>query len=138
MAEPTADSTFEIAVEPHNEEYDPDDERWRDQVATLYTALHTEVGAIQRGRPDAGAKGTIDQVIIALGSAGAFTAAVDCLRAWLERDRYRRVEVKWDENGQERSVTLTGGRVDVDAVRKLTQAVDRVGGPSWSAGTELS
>jgi hypothetical protein len=137
MAEPAAEETFEVAVEPRNEEYDPDDERWRDQVATLYAELHAEVGAVKRGRPVEGAKGTLDQLIIALGSAGAFTAAVDCLRSWLERDRFRRVDVKWDENGEERSVTLTGGAVDVDAIRELTQAVDKVGGSSWSAGTEL-
>jgi hypothetical protein len=125
MADPGVERTFEVAVEPHNEQYDPDDERWRDQVATLYTDLHAEVGTVIREHPVESTKGTIDQLIIALGTAGAFTAAVDCLRAWLERDRYRRVDVKWDENGAERSVTLTGEAMDVEAIREIAEAIDR-------------
>ena len=110
-----------------------------DQVATLYTDLHAQVDTVRRGPPVEGAKGGIDQLIIALGSAGAFNAAVDCLRAWLGRDRDRRIDVRWDENGVERSVTLTGEAVDVETIREIARAaVDRVGGPSWPAGTELS
>ena len=131
-----AGGPFDVAVEPHNDKYDPDDEGWRDQVATLYTDLHAQVDTVQRGHPVEGAKGAIDQLIIALGSAGAFTAAVDCLRAWLGRDRDRRIDVRWDENGVERSVTLTGGAVDVETIREIAEAaVERAGGPSWPAGT---
>ena len=31
--------SFEVAVEPRNDHYDPDDDRWRDQVATLVAEL---------------------------------------------------------------------------------------------------
>jgi hypothetical protein len=136
MSDPDADGSFEVAVEPYNDQYDPDDDRWRDQVAMLYTDLDAQVDTVRRGHPVEGAKGTIDQLIIALGSAGAFNAAVNCLRAWLERDRDRRIDVKWDENGVERSVRLTGETVDVDTIREIAKAaVDRVGGPPWPAGT---
>jgi hypothetical protein len=67
---------FEVAVEPRNDEYDPDDDRWRDQVATLYSDLHAQVDTVRRGRPVQGAKDAVDQLIIALGSTGAFSAAV--------------------------------------------------------------
>jgi hypothetical protein len=78
----------------------------------------------------------VDQLIIALGSAGAFQAAVDCFRAWLGRDRDRRIDIRWEENGVERSVTLTGEAVDVATIREMAKAaVDRVGGPPWPAGT---
>jgi hypothetical protein len=71
-----------------------------------------------------------------LGSAGAFQAAVDCFRAWLGRDRDRRIDIRWEENGVERSVTLTGEAVDVATIREMAKAaVDRVGGPPWPAGT---
>ena len=40
---------FEIAVEPCNENYDPDDEGWRDQVATLYQDLDDEFDTVRRG-----------------------------------------------------------------------------------------
>jgi membrane-associated two-gene conflict system component 1 (EACC1) len=136
MSGPGADGLFEVAVEPHNDQYDPDDDRWRDQVATLYEDLHAQVDTIRRGRPVSGTKGTVDQLIIALGSAGAFHAAVDCFRAWLGRDRDRRIDIKWDENGAERSVTLTGEAVDAATMREIGKAaVARVGGPPWPAGT---
>jgi hypothetical protein len=123
-------------VEPRNDEYDPDSEGWRDQVATLYADLDVQVGTARRGRPVEGTKGAVDQLVIALGSAGAFSAAVECFRAWLGRDRDRRIDVRWDDNGVERSVTLTGEAVDDKTMRELAKAaVDRVGGPPWLAGT---
>jgi hypothetical protein len=91
---------------------------------------------VSRGRPSSGAKGTVDQLIIALGSAGAFEAAVGCFRSWLARDRDRRIEVRWDESGAERSVTLTGDAVDVETMREIAKAaVAQAGGPPWPAGT---
>ena len=136
MSGPGADGPFEVAVEPYNDQYDPDDDRWRDQVAVLYTELDAQVDTVRRGHPVEGVKGAIDQLIIALGSAGAFNAAVNCLRAWLGRDRDRRIDVRWDENGVERSVRLTGENVDVDTIREIAKAaVARAGGPPWPAGT---
>jgi membrane-associated two-gene conflict system component 1 (EACC1) len=128
--------SFEVVVEPHNDHYDPDDDRWRDQVATLVAALDAEVGMVRRGRPVEGTKGAADQLIIALGSAGAFQAVVDCFRAWLVRDRDRRIDIRWVEGGVERSVTLTGEAVDADTIRQIAKAaVNRAGGPQWPAGT---
>jgi len=102
-----SDGSFEVAVEPRNDQYDPDDDGWQDQVRTLYADLDASVGTIRRTRPVAGAKGGADQLILALGSAGVFTAVVECLRAWLGRDRDRRIDVRWVENGAERSMTPT-------------------------------
>ena len=91
---------------------------------------------VRRGRPVEGAKGVADQLIIALGSAGAFQAVVDCFRAWLGRDRDRRIDLRWEENGVERSVTLTGEAVDAETVREIAKAaVARAGGSPWPAGT---
>ena len=133
-----ADGSLEVAVEPHNDQYDPDDDRWRDQVATLQQDLHAHVDMVRRGQPAPGTKGTIDQLVIALGSAGAFQAAVECFRAWLGRDHDRRIDINWHENGISHSVTLTGGEVDAAAVQEIAEALDRVGGPPWPAGTGLS
>jgi hypothetical protein len=128
---------FEVAVEPRNDEYHTDDDRWRDQVATLYSELHAQVDTARRGRPVEGSKGTVDQLVVALGSAGAFSAAVGCFRAWLRRDRGRRLDVRWEENGVERFVTLTGDAIDAESVRMVAQAAARrVGGPAWPASTE--
>ena len=131
--------SFEVVVEPRNDEYDPDDDGWRDQVAGLYADLDDSVDTARQSRPVAGSKGAVDQLIIAMGSAGVFTAAVDCLRAWLSRDKDRRIDLRWTENGVERSMTLTGEAVDTETIREIAKAaVDRVGGSSWPAGTAPS
>jgi hypothetical protein len=130
---------LELVIEPHNDEYGRDDDRWRAQVATLHQELQARVDTVSRGRLVPGTKGTIDQLIVALGSAGAFTATVECFRAWLGRDKNRRIDVRWDEDGVERYVTFQGDAVDSETVREIARAAAaRVGGPAWPAGTEPS
>lgn len=132
-------SVFEVVVEPHNDTYDPDDDRWRAQVAAFATELDGVVDTERRAQPVAGTKGAVTEVIIALGSAGAFTATVECLRAWLGRDRGRRVDLRWDEDGVERSMTLTGEAIDSQTLREIAKAaISRVGGPTWQADTGRS
>ena len=139
MSSSGSDGTFEVAVEPRNDEYHTDDDRWRDQVATLYSELHAQVDTVRRGYPVEGSKGAVDQLVLALGSAGAFSAAVGCFRAWLRRDRGRRLDVRWEENGVEHFVTLTGDAVDAESVRMVAQAAARrVGEPAWPVGIEPS
>jgi hypothetical protein len=41
---------FEVAVEPRNDRYDPDDDGWRDQVNTLYAAVAPGGRAAMAGR----------------------------------------------------------------------------------------
>ena len=130
---------FTIAVDPRNDQYDPDDESWLDQVTGLYRELDTEVGVAREGQPVPGTKGVADHVTIALSSAGAFQAVVVCFRAWLGRDRDRRIEVRWNDGGVERSVTLTGDAVDAETVREIAKAASgQLGGAPWAAGTEQS
>jgi hypothetical protein len=63
-------------------------------VADLVQELRRKVGPVQlRRTPVPGTKGTVDQLILSLGSAGVFAAAADILRAWLARDRHRSVVV---------------------------------------------
>lgn len=131
-----AGSPLTIAVKPRSDQYDPDDDRWRDQVVTLYQDLHAQVDIASDRRPVPGTKGAVDHLTIALGSAGAFQAAVLCFRAWLGRDRDRRIDIRWDEDGVERSVTLTGQAVDAEAIREIAKAAaSRAGGPPWPSDT---
>jgi hypothetical protein len=131
--------SFEMALEPRSDDYQPDDDRWRDQVVRLVSELHVQAEVEQRSSPSDGTKGTLDELVVALGSAGAFTATVECLRAWLSRDRSRRIEVRWDENGKKRYVTLTGDAIDIDSVHEIAKAAaHRVGGPEWPASTARS
>lgn len=128
--------SFEMALEPRSGDYGPDDDRWRDHVVGLVSELRRHVDVDRRGAPMPGTKGTLDELVVALGSAGAFTAAVECMRAWLGRDRSRRIDVRWEENGQQRYVTLTGDAIDVDSVRTIAAAAARrIGESEWPAST---
>ena len=133
------DGPFKLTVDPRNDQYDPDDGRWLDQVSMLYRALDASVDVVRDQRQAPGAKGAVDQLIVALGSAGAFQAAIECFRAWLDRDRDRRIDITWDSGGVAHSVTLTGEAVDTDTIRDIAiAAVSQVGGAPWPAGTERS
>jgi hypothetical protein len=139
MSDQDATNVFKLAIEPRNDEYHPDDDRWRDQVASLYRELNDQVDTEQVSVAVPGTKGSIDQIVIALGGAGVFSAMVECLHAWLGRDRARSIDVRWDENGADRHVTLTGDGIDIDSVREIAKAAAaRVGGQPWPANTAPS
>jgi membrane-associated two-gene conflict system component 1 (EACC1) len=132
---------LELVIEPRSQRFDPADDRWRGQVSELYTGLAREVGGLRRDAERvAGAKGAVETVILALGSAGAFTAAVEFLRAWLGRDRSRRLDVSWDVDGRTERVTVTGDAIDSTGIDRIAEAVAaRIGEKPWpSAGTEPS
>jgi hypothetical protein len=130
----SGDRRLELVVEPRSDDYDAADDRWRAQVSTLHQELAAQVDTFQRGRAASGAKGTVDELILALGSSGALTAAVECFRAWLQRDKSRSIDVRWDEEGVERHVMFSGDNVDVATVKEIARAAAaRVGGPAWSS-----
>jgi Effector Associated Constant Component 1 len=124
---------LDLVLEPRSNRFDPADDRWRAQVGDLYTGLDEEVGGVRREVEHVpGAKGTVDTVILALGSAGAFTAAVEFLRAWLTRDRSRRLDVSWDVDGRTERVTVSGEAVDTQAIDRIAEAVAvRIGEKPW-------
>ena len=139
MPDPSGDRRLELVVEPRSDDYDEADDRWRAQVGTLYEELADRADTYRRGSSVPGTKGTVDQVILALGSSGALTAAVECFRAWLQRDKSRSIDVRWDEAGVERHVTFSGDNVDTATVKEIARAAAaRVGGLAWSADTEHS
>jgi len=114
---------FELRIDVGTDRFDPDDDRWRDQVAQLYSGLDDEVGGLRREHVSVpGAKGEVSNVILALGSAGAFTAMAEYLRAWLGRDKSRSVEVQWSEGTEQRSVSIRGDGMDSDSFQALAEA----------------
>ncbi|HLM05709.1 MAG TPA: hypothetical protein VK402_11045 [Blastococcus sp.] len=127
------EAVLDLVLEPHSDRFDPDDDRWRRQVGDLYRGLDDELGGVRReGRPVEGTKGVVDTVILALGSAGAFTAAVEMVRAWLSRDRGRSLDVSWEVDGRKERVTVTGAAVDNEAIDTIASAVAaRIGEKPW-------
>jgi len=139
MSDADTRGPLRLTVDARNDQYDPDDDRWLDQATALYQELRTQVEVVPGPRAVPGAKGAIDQLIVALGSAGAFEAVAVCFRSWLARDRDRRIDIEWDEGGVRRSVTLTGDAVDNKTMRNLAVvAAKQVGDQPWPAATEPS
>jgi Effector Associated Constant Component 1 len=132
-AQAGGEPVLELILEPRSDRYDPDDERWRDQVRDLYAGLRDEVGGVRRERvPMEGTKGGLEAVILALGSAGVFTATVEYLRAWLGRDRTRTLEVSWTVDGRTQTVSVRGEAIDQSALRTIAEAAAaRIGGEPW-------
>jgi len=134
------DGGFQISIAPRSERYDPDDDRWRAQVGDMAIGLQQEVGGVRRRVQAAGgAKGGPETLVIALGSAGAFTAAVQFLRAWLGRDRTRSLEVSWTVGDEERRISVKGEAIDDEAIATLAAAAAScIGGTEWTPGTTPS
>src|SRR6266699_4347227 len=111
-------ATLEVDLVALNDRFDDDDPRWLDQVADLVHELRRETEALQSRRtPVPGTKGTVDQLILSLGSAGAFTAAIDIVRAWLARDKHRSVEMAvTDADGHKHTVRVSAENASADAL----------------------
>lgn len=114
----------ELVLEARNAEYDENDPRWAGQVADLHDMLRSEAGDVRRQiTPVAGRKGGIEQVILALGSAGAFSAAVAVIRMWLARDRKRVLEVSATVAGKKRAWKVAGTDATDDTLKEMMREV---------------
>lgn len=105
---------MEIEIAPGSETLEAEDEQWLTQVAGLYDELRNEgIPVREESTPAPGAKGDISVVIAALGSAGAFTAAITVIQSWLNRarDRHLSLRIK-DGKGDEKVIDL---RADMDS-----------------------
>ena len=111
--------SIEIELEPSSTRFDQDDERWLGQVRDLTRELLRADVLLRRSTPQPGAKGAIDQLVLSLGSAGAFTASVELIKAWLGRDRGRKLVVKFFENGRLQAIELNGGAADEHVFERI-------------------
>ena len=116
---------LDINLVPRSDRYDDEDDRWRDQVADLVHELRVETEAVKVARmPVAGTKGSLDQLVLSLGSAGVFTAALDVMRIWLARDRTRSIELKYqDRQGKVQHLSVTAEHADEHALAPVIAAV---------------
>ena len=117
-------SEVRFNIAPFNESYDQNDHRWLEQVNDLVCDLqhdvgnvHTEVHSVK------GMKGLeVEALILALGSAGAITAAVDMFRAWISRDQSRELEISVEREGETQTFRVSGNRMDKDDIRKFMES----------------
>ncbi|WP_285574007.1 hypothetical protein [Streptomyces sp. RTGN2] len=118
---------IELTLAADTAKFDPEDQSWLHQVATLHTDLREEAGSVSlRDAPETGAKGAMAAATLVVGSSGALTAAVACFRAWLVRDKTRTLTVTWtDDQGVEQTLTVEGRNVDQASFQALTEGVGR-------------
>jgi hypothetical protein len=120
--------TLKIGLVARNDHYDDDDPRWFAQTAILVHDLGHDTGSLGLHRtPVPGTKGAVDQLILSLGSAGAFSVAVQVIRAWLSRDRRRSVELTFtDARGTTRTVRVSADNAGADALAPLIMAASEL------------
>ena len=114
-----------IAMTPASEKYGADDDRWQEQVADLVHELRVETDAVSVERtPVPGTTGSLDQLVLTLGSAGVFTTVLDVLRIWLARDKTRSVELTYqDRAGVQQRLSVQATHADRDALAPVIAAV---------------
>ena len=115
-------SNFEIIIEAHNENYDESDDRWIDQVDELIADCEREAGEVRKEvQAVEGKKGGVEAIILALGSTGALTAAVDIFKAWILRDRSRNLKLKITTPEGVQEWVVSGNAMDNDVIEKFMQ-----------------
>jgi hypothetical protein len=122
-------SLLEVVVEPTSSDFESDDPGWRAQTLALRRALqNADIDGLRREEaPSEGYKSGVETLIIALGSSGAITAAVEVLRAWLLRDRSRRLRLRYQEGDRQVDVELDGTTVsDATMSASMTAALERM------------
>lgn len=94
------------------------DQRWRNQVDGLLADLKRNAGEVRREiTPVPGKKGGVEEIILALGSSGAITAAITIFRAWLARSADRSIEIEGKVGDRAVKLKLSGQNIDEKTMR---------------------
>ncbi|MBN2343845.1 MAG: hypothetical protein JXX29_13455 [Deltaproteobacteria bacterium] len=123
----TENTALEFVITPVNDNYDPSDDRWLDQVTGLLNDLQAEVGDVRKEvTPQDGKKGGFEAIILALGSAGAISAAVEMFKSWISRDKRRELEISIERDGKKETYRISSNRMDKDDIRFfMEKAINR-------------
>lgn len=116
-----------LIVAPADDYFALDDSRWHDELAELDRELRRNVGddALVT-EPAEGDKGIeLVSIIIALGSAGVFTAAVDAFKAWLaQRPKQRALTVQYELGDRTGEVRIDGNNVNDEVLTTAFASVN--------------
>jgi Effector Associated Constant Component 1 len=126
-----AAGTLIVAIEPDAEEWGSrSDQRWKDDLFTLRQAVEFSAGDAVEPAPMAkNAMGfELVPIVVALGNAGAFSALVAGLKAWLNvRPQRRSVTANWQIGDRQGTVTVTGENLASNDLSALVQEIVKSG-----------
>ena len=123
-----------VSLHAHHDAFDDDHPAFRAQVAQLENEMVREVDEAEVvHHPVPGTKGTVAELVVALGQAGVLTATVEMVRLWLRRDRARSLEIEWTEGDETHRVTVRGDAIDTATLRPVAEAAAaRIGEGAWA------
>ena len=117
----TAEIKFRI--EPINEDYDPNDDRWLSQINQLVLDLEEGVGRVNKeANPTVGQKGALEFLSIVLGSKDLIAGAVDMFKDWISRDQKRELVISVERDDKIEKITVSGSRMDKADIRAFMES----------------
>jgi hypothetical protein len=112
------DPELELVLDPQHPTLD--NERFADQILELSNALKAELdGTSVQTMPEIGKRGGSTQLLLALGTSRAITAAVAVCKAWLDRDTARRIRVKILTRRTSQEIDIIADAANVAELEKL-------------------
>ena len=100
---------FEIQIDPISEDYDPNDDRWIEQINDLIDECQQEAGDVRmESTPEDGKKGGFEEIFLLLDSSAAIGHAFDIFKAWVLRDRTRTLKIKINDGEDVKEMELSG------------------------------
>lgn len=113
---------LDIKIVPSSESYDPNDNRWIQQVNELLELCQREVGDVRKEETSVdGKKGGFADIIIALGSAGVFTTAVTVFKTWLSREQTRSLTIEFHDGEKLQKIEVLGKNFSKEMLDKYMQ-----------------
>jgi hypothetical protein len=112
-----------LVIQPGHEVFDS--EELAEQVRGLTRALQEDVGGVHIARtPVPGTRGGgLAEIVLALGTSGAITAAVAAFKHWLDRDKARKIAIKIRTPSRE--IEITANAANLVEVERLIRSAGR-------------
>jgi hypothetical protein len=116
MSEP---GVLDVVLLPGDRELEPGDGAWPRDLAELHQGLRAyEIDVRDRaGQPVPQHKGTVAEIVVALGSSGAIGAAMAVLQSWLNQRSTRTMAITIEQDGRKTVYEIQAEGVSQDAVR---------------------
>ncbi|MBX2846384.1 MAG: hypothetical protein KTR13_09235 [Saprospiraceae bacterium] len=122
------DKEIEIIIQPISDQFDATDSRWSQQKNVLLKNLQGEASKVEK-RVEAveGMKGGLETLVVTLGPV-VINSVVEVFKAWIGRDKTKKIEIKANVGGKEVSFSADATGVDKETLKEfLHSAVEKAG-----------